>query len=603
MSAVAVAQNQSTFGVLRNRNFTFLWSGQLVSTIGSSLSSLAASILIYRLTGSALSVGLMLIATAAPAIVLGLIAGVFVDRYDRKKIMIAADLIRAVLTFLVPFLIPYSIAWLYILVLLSSSVTQFYDPAHSSVLPDVASDDELAAANSLMAISAFGSTAVGFAASGLIASAFPIAYAFYIDAVTFLISAVCVYLVHIPQYAGVGDTKVSTIFKNMRIGFNFLTHTPILRSMFILFPLIGISFGLWNTLLLPFARQALNATEFEYGLQEAITSVGFVAGSLLMARLADRLHEGQWLTLSFVGMGFVLAIYSTLTSIPLAFLLVIFSGFANAPSSITRNLLVQRYATRDMRGRVASLFFVTRDAAFILGMAGAGLADYLGVRVMLLGAAILVLIPGGLALVLPGLREPPEEWRRTMHLLRTVHERARLPGARPATLADMDALVGLQPAFSGLSQEERRSLATKSFVYDAPEGTTVIKQGEGANAVYFILRGRAVGGTPTESGGHTASHTMGAGEFFGERAALRGIEHLTNVVTAEPSTLLEVPAGSLKHFVEHPSLRQVLRQRVHVARPHFHLSDLPRAFGSHHATYHDLRQDHGDLEEQPESKT
>ena len=70
----------------------------------------------------------MLMATAAPSLVVGLIAGVFVDRFDRKRIMIAADLIRAVLVFSIPFLVPLNIAWLYIIVALSSAVGQFYTP-------------------------------------------------------------------------------------------------------------------------------------------------------------------------------------------------------------------------------------------------------------------------------------------------------------------------------------------------------------------------------------------------------------------------------------------------------------------------------------------
>src|SRR5512136_2573122 len=109
-SVMATASAPSPFAIFRNRNFTLMWTGQLVSTIGSALTSLAASILVYRLTGSALSVGLMLMATAAPSLVVGLVAGVFVDRYDRKRIMIAADLIRAVLVFLIPFLLPFNVA-------------------------------------------------------------------------------------------------------------------------------------------------------------------------------------------------------------------------------------------------------------------------------------------------------------------------------------------------------------------------------------------------------------------------------------------------------------------------------------------------------------
>src|SRR5512136_434216 len=163
----ALAKPASPFAVFRHRTFSLMWTGQLVSTIGSALTSLAAPIMVYRATGgSALSVGLMLMATAAPSLLVGLVAGVFVDRFDRRRIMIAADLVRAVLVFLIPFLASANIVWLYVVVMLSSAVGQFFDPAYESVLPEAAPDEELASANSLMAISSFGATAVGFAAAG-----------------------------------------------------------------------------------------------------------------------------------------------------------------------------------------------------------------------------------------------------------------------------------------------------------------------------------------------------------------------------------------------------------------------------------------------------
>src|SRR5579859_2604863 len=140
MATLVSSYQPSAFAVFRKRNFSLLWTAQFVSTIGSALTSLAAGILVYRLTGSATSVGLMLMATALPTILVGLIAGVFVDRYDRKKIMVGADLIRAALVFAIPFIIPFSIVWLYVIVALSSTVSQFFDPAHESVLPEVASD-------------------------------------------------------------------------------------------------------------------------------------------------------------------------------------------------------------------------------------------------------------------------------------------------------------------------------------------------------------------------------------------------------------------------------------------------------------------------------
>jgi MFS family permease len=156
MTTVASVSHTSPFGVFGNRAFRLLWAGQLISTIGSALTSLAASILVYRLTGSTLNVGLMLMATVLPSLLIGLIAGVFVDRLDRKRMMIAADVLRAVLALLIPFLLPYGIASLYVIVMLISTVGQFYEPAYASVLPEVTSDDELAAANALVQISSFG---------------------------------------------------------------------------------------------------------------------------------------------------------------------------------------------------------------------------------------------------------------------------------------------------------------------------------------------------------------------------------------------------------------------------------------------------------------
>jgi len=242
---------------LRQRNFALLWLGGLISNTGDWLLIIGLPVYVYLLTGSALATSITLITAYVPNLVFGSVAGVFVDRFDRKRIMIASDLLRAALAFLIPVLVPYNIAWLYVIVLLSSSIGQFFDPAQASVLPEVATDDELAAANSLMAISSFGSTAVGFAASGLIASQFSIDWAFYIDGATFLFSAGSIALLHLATFKTEEDTKVSTIIRNMKSGFQFLLGKPILRSMFIMFPVVGISFGLWNTLLLPFARQAL----------------------------------------------------------------------------------------------------------------------------------------------------------------------------------------------------------------------------------------------------------------------------------------------------------------------------------------------------------
>lgn len=587
-AAPAASPSLSPFAVFGNRNFTLLWTGELVSTIGDSLMALAASILVYRQTGSALSVGLMLMATAAPGIVLGLIGGVFVDRYNRKGIMIAADLSRAALVVLIPFLVPLNIVWLYVIVALMSSISQFFAPALASVLPEVATDEELAAANSLMAISTFGSTAIGFAASGLLA-AISINTAFYLDAVSFIFSAACIALLTLPKMVAQGQTTIATVFRNIREGMQFLQRTPILRSALVLFPLFGISFGMWNSLLLPFARQALHATEFEYGIQEGLTSLGFVFGSLLMASLSGRLREGQWLTLSFVSMGIINALYSQLTVIPLAILFVTVSGFANAPSSIARGLLIQRNTPREVRGRVNSIFSLTKSVAFLIGMAAAGLADLWGVREMVLVSALLVLVPGLLALFLPGLGQPAAEWRRAMHLLRTAPATSGLTAGRAPTLADLDVLVTRLPALSALTAPERKELVAQARVIEVPSGTTILHRGEMSDAAFFIVSGRTIAGIETDQGEYRSLETMIAGDFFGEIAALVGGPRNANVVAEEPTTLLQVPGPEFRRLMQNVNLSRVVHSKFLQRISTLHLGELPRFTGMDQQMLLDLR--------------
>ena len=147
----------SMFAVFRKRDFSLLWLAQLVSTAGSSLTDLAAGIWVYRETGSALAVGLTLMATAVPSLIVGLLAGVYVDRHDRKRILIVTCLVQAVIVALIAVVIgieAIAVIGLYGLILLNAGVKQFFDPAYDSLIPEMASDEELTSANSFLSIEA-----------------------------------------------------------------------------------------------------------------------------------------------------------------------------------------------------------------------------------------------------------------------------------------------------------------------------------------------------------------------------------------------------------------------------------------------------------------
>lgn len=579
----------SMFAVFRNRNFTYLWTGQLISTIGKSLTSLAASIVVYRQTGSALSVGLMLMATAGPSLVVGLFAGVFVDRMDRKKIMIASDLVNALIILLIPLMLPLGIVWLYVLIMLSTASIQFFAPAHASVLPEVASDEELAAANSFIAISNFGSSAIGYALAGLIAARYPIEWAFYLDSFSFVVSAVFIGLTQIKPLEVEGRTSIKVIFDNMLEGVRFIQESAILRSLLFIYIPFVLGAYLWNTLLLPFAEQALGASEFEFGLMEGLTSVGFVISSLMMARLADRLREGQWIALGLLSFGVIGSIYSRVTLIPVAIGLVMLSGFVNAPFSISRQLLVQRNTTREVRGRVNSAFSVVISVVGLIGMAAAGLADVIPVRTMVLLCGLFVGAAGLLALVLPGIGTPTAEWREKLALLLAAPELPDVRVVREANAEDFLKLARFLPLIAELEGSARQKFIHGSSLAKVDVGSTVIARGEPGTEAYFILEGWAVAGVEDERGRVTSLSSMGPGDFFGEIAALTSTPRTADVVAESALSLLQVPAQNLEIAMDNPQLRYLFISKLTDRLARTHQADLPRLHGLDQEALRELR--------------
>lgn len=394
----------SPFAVFRRRTFTLLWVAQFISTTGSGLTSIAAALLVFRATGSALSVGLMLLVTTLPSLLIGLLAGVVVDRVDRRRLMIAADLARAALVALIPLLLPFGIGWLYLLVLLAAALNQFFDPAQESLLPEVAPNEELAAANALMTISSVGAFTIGASLAGLLLAHAAPAWAFALNALTFLVSAVCIAQIRHTSTSGRRPSSFASVGRELREGLGYVRRMPALRSLFLVFAPIFVAFGLVQALLLPFVSRDLATIDEAYGLIEGVGLLGFTAGSLLMAWLADQLHEGQWIALSITAMGALLLIFSQVATLPAAVLVYLLFYLANAPSYIARRLLIQRASPRELRGRVSGAFLVTRDLSMMLGMLAVGLADHVAIRLIYLGLAALLLGLGLVAATLPGLR-------------------------------------------------------------------------------------------------------------------------------------------------------------------------------------------------------
>jgi MFS family permease len=538
------------FAIFKKRDFSLMWLAQLISTVGESLTDLAAAILIFQITDSAFAVGAVLMVTAIPTLFVGLFAGVFVDRFDKKRILLLANLLRGFIVLGIPLsyvtFMPANqdvfVFSLYALIFISATVRQFFDPAWESVLPEIATEEELTQANSFLAVSSFGSTAVGFAAAGFLASSGNPLLAFYIDAATYFVAfALLLPIVVKKRAADEEPTSIGVVVENLKSGASYMWRTPILRSIFLTGAPVFLSFGLWNVLLLPMAIRVLGGTEFEYGLQEGLTSVGFVIGSFLFAKIGDRLAEGTWLVAATVAMGIFGALYGLSPTMAVAIVMVTITGFLNAPQSIARRLLLQRHIPRDLRGRVFSAMYVSRDVLFLVGMAGAGLADVFDVR-MLVVVSSLVLVGAGIATQFaPGIGRPAAEWRKSLQLLRTAPEAPGIGTGRPANMIDLDRLIDVLPELGALAMERRSAFLEGATVAKAPPGCAIVRAGEAGDAAYFVLNGSVVAGIPNAAGEVTSLSTMGAGDFFGEIAALTGSPRTANVVAEDLRELRGVP--------------------------------------------------------------
>lgn len=593
--ATATSPATSSTAVFRKPDFALLWIAQLVSTAGSSLTDLAAGILVYERTGSAFLVGATLMAAAVPTVLVGMVAGVFVDRWDKRRAMIVTSLLQAIVVVLIPMLVGVDVALLFVALFGNAALRQFFDPAYESLIPEIATDDELAAANAYLSIASFGSTAIGFAGAGLLAAALSVDWAFWIDAGTFVFAALCVALLRLRVLPAAVEepASVGMVVGNLRLGLATIWGTPTLRSLFVVIAPAFFAIGLWNVLLLPMAIKVLGATEFEYGIQEGLTSIGFVVGSLLMARWSERLPTGLWVFVGAAGMGVAGLGYAVSPVIGIAIFFAVLSGGFNSPLSVARQTLLQRNTPRELRGRVFAAMFAARDVVFLAGMACAGLADVIDVRILLAVSSIITLGVGLASLVAPGIGRPAAQWRRGLAALRAAEAEA-LAGAahggatRPATPADFDRLVARMPTFGRLDAAQRGAFVASATIHDVAADARLVARGETATTAAFILEGAAAAGIP-EADGYRVLSVMGPGDVFGEIAALTGSARTADVVAIEASVLLEVPGAALRDVMVVPEVSRLLLATLRERLLRTDQTDLPRIATLDQASLRDLR--------------
>jgi MFS transporter, DHA3 family, macrolide efflux protein len=382
--------------LLRIPDFRRLYVAQAVSDVGDGMTYLALFLLVLSLTGSTAMIALVSILVAVPPVTIGLFAGAWADRTDRRRIMVASDAIRALL---VAALVPCAIAGLLPAILAlafaQSVVGTFFSPARSALVPRVVPAGGLLAANSLGQATRMVATVVGATVAGLAVGVAGLAWpVFLVDAATFLVSVVLV--AGVSREVGRPDAHAATRIRERGMGRAVVDGLGVIaRSGPLMAALGGVSvtmlgIGAINVLFVPFLVKELGGSPAWAGPLEAAQTLSMILAGGLITTLAARVSPPSILVGGIAGTG-ACVILLGLSPAPWALLVMSFAiGWFVMPVQAVTMTIVQASTTDATRGRVAGALNASIQTASIVSMAVCGIfAGVVGMRaVFFVGGAI-----------------------------------------------------------------------------------------------------------------------------------------------------------------------------------------------------------------------
>jgi MFS family permease len=387
-----------------NRSFRRLWYGQVVSQLGDWFDSIALFALMYRLTGSGQAIGALMVAQFLPATVVGLFAGVLVDRLPRKLVMIVSNLGSAALVLLFLLVREPSQIWIiFVVTVLKMSLVAFFDPARTATIPNVTSREELLAANAISGATWSAMLAIGAGLGGLVAGTLGTDAAFLIDAGSFVLSAIFIWLVPIREQHLEERVPTSRLHE-FREGLSFIFSQ---RDIAV----YALSKTLWSLgggillLLTVFGKQVFPLGvdgALSIGLLYAARGVGAGIGPLVAWRLGG---DGQRFLRRAIGPSFFFTAlgYAVVAGSPnllVALIGVLVAHLGGSVQWVFSTALLQLNVPNRLQGRVFAVEGALLMLASSLSSYGAGVASDGGwsPRVLALGLAF-VFIPTGLLLL------------------------------------------------------------------------------------------------------------------------------------------------------------------------------------------------------------
>jgi len=391
-------------GVLARPRFRRLWIGQAVSYFGDMMNTTGLAIMLYLVTGSPAMVALGLIVKAAPTILFGLMAGPFVDRFDRRRLMIFSDLSRALLTVTIPF---FALNWLpgvFIAVFMVATASAFFNPAKQALVPNLVPSTLLVRANSLISSSEKTMELLGYSLAGVIAAVIGWLPLFLIDAATYLFSAVS--LLGIPDEKRTSRTSEYSLLGDIRQGMSFILRNAALRSTMALTFFAASFGGLTFPTLVILSYQALHAGAAGYGLLEAVIGAGSIVGALVVAEVTGRYRAGNLILVGVGGLGLMYALAGLASTLWFAVIFLFLAGLINMIYYVPLISFTQAEAADNVRGRVMSSRFLLVQLGLLVGMATAGpLTERVGAQVVFVSSGVLLISAALLGVAFASIRD------------------------------------------------------------------------------------------------------------------------------------------------------------------------------------------------------
>jgi len=276
-------------------DFRKFWLGQTISNLGDSFTSFALPLLVYQITGSALNLAIAGAVAFAPYLLFGLVIGAWVDRVDRRRLMIASDIARALLIASVPLLTMagfFALWYVYAVEFVAATLAIGFNAAQSAAVPSLVERDALADANARLIAGWSAASIAGPLLAGGLAAIVPLPALLIVDAVSFLASALALAMIRRGFNPGERGPAAS-VRQNIVEGLRYVWNTPVLRAVTLLLMLLNIVGPTTRVQLVLFAKQRLAASDAQVGLLSAAASAGVLLGSLAARRLTRRWPLGR----------------------------------------------------------------------------------------------------------------------------------------------------------------------------------------------------------------------------------------------------------------------------------------------------------------------